>query len=354
MLFFINNHKSLGVKHKILIVEDHENTGKYFQRFLSASGYDANAVTSAKEAMSLLKKEHYSVVITDWIMPEIDGIELIKMIRDILSYSPIIFMITSKISRQAQNIAIETGADAYFFKPINKESLLQQLEESLKKLESEPQTIPQGVSDEALLALPPFPATVIAVSTGGPPTLTTFFKEIPQRFDGVFYIIQHGPAWMLESLSSRLEGLTQHKIIVAEDGMPSQSGKIYLAPGDKHIIIEKENLQIYLDDGPKINFCKPAADPLFASASRCFGKYCIGVVLTGLGADGSRGAAQIAAGKGKVFIQDPSSAIAPSMPRSAINFKINAEILDVTSIGKAVSSRMFSMAAALKKLNFTG
>lgn len=353
LYFNVNNaRKKLTKSHKILIVEDHVNTGKYFERLLCSNGLYATAVTNAKDALNLLKKDKYSIVLTDWIMPEIDGIELIKKARNVLSYKPIIFMITSKISRQAQNLAMEVGADAYFFKPVDKDLLLKQIDESIKKLEAEPHTTTY-LTDSSIDVLPDFPAIVIAISTGGPPTLVDFFKEIPRKFDGVFYIVQHGPAWMLESLCSRLAELTEHSVIIPEDGTPSRSGRIYLAPGNKHMIIEPDNLMIMLDDGPKINFCKPAADPLFISASRCFGKYCIGVILTGLGSDGTGGAAQILAGKGKLFIQEPSTAIAPSMPNSAVSAGLNAEILDVSSIGRMVSSRMYSMYAGLNKMKQT-
>ncbi len=332
-----------------MIVEDHENTGRYFEKILSSAGYDASAVTSAKEALSRLKQDYYSVLLTDWIMPEIDGIELIKKVHDELSYTPVIFMITSKISRHAQNMAIEAGADVYIFKPVVKEDLVSKVEESLKKLESKPEPLHPGVSAEAKAADPPFPAAVIAVSTGGPPALAEFFKEIPRRFEGTVYIVQHGPAWMLESLSSRINVQTDHSLVIAEDGMNSQPGKIYLAPGMRHMIIEPDSMRIILDDGPKVNYCKPAADPLFISASRAFGKYCLGVILTGLGSDGVRGAAQIAAGRGKVFIQDPNTAVAPSMPRSAVESGIPAEVMTIKEIGRAVNSRLFSMAAGLNK-----
>ena len=104
-----------------------------------------------------------------------------------------------------------------------------------------------------------------------------------------FFVVQHGPAWMLETFSQRLMKETSFKVKMAANYMVPELGTVYLAPGDKHMLVDEHTLKLVINDGPKENFVRPAADPLFRSVAKAFGRYTVAVVLTGLGKDGSQG-----------------------------------------------------------------
>jgi len=107
-------------------------------------------------------------------------------------------------------------------------------------------------------------------------------------------------------------------VMLGQNNMSIKPGHIYISPGDHHMLIDS-NLTITLDDGPKENFVRPSADPMFRSIANTFNERSVAIVLTGLGRDGSNGSQVIKKINGKVIIQDPTTAIAPSMPRSVLD-----------------------------------
>ena len=122
-----------------------------------------------------------------------------------------------------------------------------------------------------------------------------------------------------------------------------------IAPGDYHLIIDEKTTRIKLDDGPKENFVRPAADPLFRSIVKSFGKYSIGVVLTGLGRDGATGIAQVNSIGGKIIIQDPKTAVADSMPNSAIKMDVDSIICSPDKIADHINNFILDLKDELSK-----
>jgi two-component system chemotaxis response regulator CheB len=306
---------------KVLVVEDELTNAILLKRILSKAGYSVVVVHNGMDALKHLERETFDAVLTDWMMPQIDGIELIRRLREKVDPLPLIIMITALVSEGARTYALESGADDYIAKPID------------------------------IDVLPPFIGVVIGTSTGGPPALIEVFKNIPDNVNAAFYIVQHGPPWMLETFSLRLQRETPLKVSLATNGAKSEVRNIYIAPGDRHMRINKEDYSIILDDGPKENFVRPAADPLFRSAADAFGKFSIGVILTGLGRDGAQGAGQIASVNGTVIVQDPKDAVAPSMPNTLINSGVSHKMVPLPEIAKLVSETVFPNAATLKKLH---
>jgi two-component system chemotaxis response regulator CheB len=126
---------------------------------------------------------------------------------------------------------------------------------------------------------------------------------------------------------------------------------VYIAPGDKHLRIAPGSLNLILDDGPKENFVRPAADPLFRSAADAFGKYCIAVILTGLGRDGAQGAAQISALNGTILIQDPETCVAPSMPNTIIEVNIPHKVVPLSNLSRIITETILPLSNELKEFN---
>lgn len=334
---------------RILIVEDDKGNALLLKRLLSRGSYHIRITSNGKEAKEILEKEVFDAVLTDWMMPIMDGIELIKYIRNNIKPSPFIVMITALVSESAREYSLECGADDFITKPIDFNKVLELVEEGLNRVSQK--TIIELPTKRIATPkkLPPFPAIAIASSTGGPSTLIELFKNFDPMTKASIFIVQHGPAWMLETFTDRLAKEGKFKVFLGADNLIPEMGKVYLAPGDKHMVIDEDTFRIKLDDGPKENFVKPAADPLFRSVAKVFGRYSVAVVLTGLGSDGANGLLSISQVKGSVLIQDPTTAIAPSMPTAAVGTKVQSKIMNVKDIGKALSDMTFPMYALLKK-----
>ncbi len=323
-------------QNKILVVEDDLTNGILFKRILDKAGYSVKLVHSGKEALSVLKNGKYDAILTDWMMPQMDGIELIRQIRLLIHPLPLIIMITALISDNARAYALDSGADDFIAKPVDIEELLTRINDALsRKSQKSLLDKPYNIFSTNEIK-PKFVGVVIGTSTGGPPTIIQIFKRIPKTNKAAFYIVQHGPSWMLETFAQRLQNETELKVNLITNGEISEPDNIYLAPGEKHILIDKRNYQIFLDDGPKENFVRPSADPLFRSAAECFGKYCIGIILTGLGSDGMQGANAIASVNGTVLVQNPATALAPSMPNAVIEASIKHEIIEPDRMSEVI------------------
>ena len=334
---------------KVLIVEDELTNAILLKRVLNKTGYSTVIAHSGADALKHIEREDFDAVLTDWMMPQIDGIELIRQIRKNRGNVPYIIMITALVSEGARSYALESGADDYIAKPIDVDEVLIRLRDGLKKHK---QSIPKDLNKtekKEVHILPPFIGVGIATSTGGPPTLLQIFKDIDHKANAAYFIVQHGPPWMLETFSQRLERETEFSVLLAKDGTNAEPGNVYIAPGDKHMRIQKDTYQIKLDDGPKENFVRPAADPLFRSIAESFGKYSIGMILTGLGRDGTHGVAQIAAAKGTVLVQDPDTAVAPSMPNTVIKSGIDHKLIKLDEFASTINKTVFPMNAGLKE-----
>ncbi|MDQ1265334.1 MAG: Response regulator [Bacteroidota bacterium] len=335
---------------KILVVEDELTNAILLKRILIKAGYSVVVAHNGIDALKHLDNERFDAILTDWMMPQIDGIELIRQVRERISPMPFIIMITALVSEGARTYALESGADDYIAKPIDVDELLTRLKDGLDRHT-------QGLPDKLRISnikdidiLPKFVGVFFGTSTGGPPTLIEIFRNIPDNLKAAYFIVQHGPTWMLETFSQRIQKETKLRVVLPDGRTPTEIGNIYIAPGDKHMRIEAATLNILLDEGPKENFVRPAADPLFRTAAEAFGKFAIAVILTGLGRDGTMGAAQIAAAKGTVLVQNPETAVAPSMPNTVIQSGIPHKVIMLPDMAKTISETVFPLAAQLNKL----
>jgi two-component system chemotaxis response regulator CheB len=123
-----------------------------------------------------------------------------------------------------------------------------------------------------------------------------------------------------------------------QDGEAVKPGTIYVAPGGRHMRVSRRGgvPTVVLDDGPLINFCRPAVDPLFTSAAQVWGNAALAVVLTGMGADGSHGAADIVAAGGNVIAQDEATSVVWGMPGAAAAAGVCAAVLPLEQIAPKI------------------
>lgn len=156
---------------------------------------------------------------------------------------------------------------------------------------------------------------MIGGSAGGLPALFDVVRHLPAHLRAAICVAIHMSPYSPGKLPEIVERRTELPCLFAADGQPIQSGHIYFAPVDRHLLIDGSKLRV--SHGPRENGFRPAVDPLFRTAARSFGERVAGIVLSGSLGDGSYGLALIKRAGGVTIIQDPDEAIVPSMPLSA-------------------------------------
>jgi two-component system chemotaxis response regulator CheB len=121
----------------------------------------------------------------------------------------------------------------------------------------------------------------------------------------------------------------------AQNGELVSPGVIYIAPGDYHMTALREgtSVKLKLDQNPQENFCRPAADPMLRSLAKVYGSQLLTAILTGIGADGTRGAAEVVAAGGTVVGQDEATSVVYGMPRAAAEAKLLSAVLPLPEMG---------------------
>jgi two-component system chemotaxis response regulator CheB len=199
------------------------------------------------------------------------------------------------------------------------------------------------------LRLRPFSAVpprvlLIGSSTGGPQALTALIEKLPAAVDRAPVLIaQHMPPMFTTVLAEHLSRVGGRGAHEAENGEPVLAGGIYVAPGGRHMRVVRDHggIRIALGDDPPINFCKPAVDALFGSAVAVWGAATLALVLTGMGADGSRGASDIVAAGGSIIAQDEATSVVWGMPRAVAQAGLCSAVLPLDQIAPKII-RLFS------------
>lgn len=186
-------------------------------------------------------------------------------------------------------------------------------------------------------------ALLIGSSTGGPQALEKLLGEIGAQMSGVpILITQHMPVTFTAILADHLARASGSPSAEAQHGEVVKAGRIYVAPGGKHMVLAKQAGQavIHLNDEPPVNFCKPAVDPFFESAAKVYGAASLGVILTGMGHDGAGGAQHIIDAGGSIIAQDEASSVVWGMPGAAAHAGVCSAVLPLSQIGSKIT-RLF-------------
>jgi len=192
---------------------------------------------------------------------------------------------------------------------------------------------------------PPIEMIAIGCSLGGMHALQEIFSGLPADFCVPIVVAQHRHKRSNEGLPAFFRRLTPLPVVDAEDKQWVKPGHIYLAPADYHLLVEKGELSLSVDEA--VRHSRPSIDVLFESAADAYGQSLIGVLLTGANEDGALGAKRIKQRGGLMVVQDPATAEAPTMPQAAIDAVQVDRILRLDEIasfliaqcGRTVASR---------------
>ncbi len=173
---------------------------------------------------------------------------------------------------------------------------------------------------------------VIGGSTGAIEPLVQLLQSLPPDIPASILVVIHIQGRQSISLPMTLQQWSGLPTIDAIDQAILAPGHIYIAPPDQHLLVENNSLRVVM--GPKEHGFRPAIDPLFRTAARSYGNRAVGVVLSGALWDGTAGLAEVKARGGVTIVQDPNSALVPSMPQCAINYGVVDHVLPIAEIAE--------------------
>jgi len=291
------------------------------------------------------------VILLDIEMPVMDGLEALPLL--LRARPEVRVLMVSTLTKRNAEIsfkALSLGALDFVPKPdTNREiTVLPDFRgEVIRKIKAI-STARQGAARKADAALPfktrafslvPPRVIVIGSSTGGPQALTSLVEALSPSLDRVPVLIaQHMPPMFTTILAERLARATARETKEGVDGELLRPGTIYVAPGNFHMTLRRSAPpQLSIANGPPVNFCRPSADPLFASVAIVFGPAALAIVLTGMGQDGAEGARAIADAGGSVMAQDEASSVVWGMPGAAAATGACAALLPPLGIAEAAA-----------------
>ncbi len=183
----------------------------------------------------------------------------------------------------------------------------------------------------------------LGISTGGPKALAKILPEFPADIPAAFVIVQHMPAKFTKLLAARLDELSKIHVKEAEDGEELKAGTAYIAPGNYHLTVSDNGQQLVLklNQEPAIGGLRPNIDVMMTSLAESKAKNIIGVIMTGMGSDGSKGLLLLKEKKNAIIIaQDESTSTVFGMPRTAIELGIVDKTVPLEEIPACIMNIM--------------
>lgn len=348
---------------KVLVVDDSALVRQTLSEILLADR-DIDEVVTAQDpyvAATRLRQFIPDVITLDVEMPRMDGL---SFLQKIMSQHPIPVVMCSSLTETNSETALkamEYGAVDIIQKP--RMGTKQFLDESrvvicdvvkaAAKASVKRQTRATTISTEKKMnadvvlakassrAMIQTTETIIAVgaSTGGTEALRVFIEMLPEDFPGVI-VVQHMPEHFTTSFAERLNGLSRMTVKEAVDGDTVLPGRVLLAPGNKHMLLQRSGARYYVQikEGPLVSRHRPSVDVLFRSAARYAGKNAVGVIMTGMGDDGAKGMLEMKEAGAATIAQDEASCVVFGMPKVAIELGGVDKVVPLSKIAQTVAS----------------
>jgi len=362
----------LAGKIRVLIIDDSATVRQTLSAVLESDpqieviGVASDPFVAAKR----IRDDIPDVITLDVEMPRMDGI---TFLRKLMSQHPIpVVMCSSLIEAGSETLlqALEAGAVDIVLKP--KIGVADALMESRIRIcdavkaaasarisgaRRPPVAVPRPIYEpekkltaDAMLPPPPKAGTgaramaktteaivCIGASTGGTEALRAVLEELPPDSPGIV-IVQHMPEKFTASFAKRLDSLCAVSVKEAEDGDTVLRGRVLIAPGNKHTILERSGARYYVTvkDGPLVTRHRPSVDVLFRSAARSAGSNAVGVIMTGMGDDGARGMNEMKQAGAYTIAQDEATSVVFGMPKEAIALGCVDRVAPLPALAKEI------------------
>lgn len=289
-----------------------------------------------REAIDRIEQYHPDVVTLDLEMPRMDGLTAIKTIMEKM---PLPILVVSSLTTAAAKVtfdALELGAADYICKSVDSQVLnVMSIEQELrakikaiarqkvqhlapshqeKELPSLVLSRPDGLQHTHNVGI-----ITIGVSTGGPKALQKVIPLLPRELPAPVLVVQHMPPMFTGPFAERLNDLSQLRVKEAANGDCVEPGMVYIARGGMHMRVHRchaIDVRIELSLHPDTALYRPSVNVMILSAVEAYGGRCLGVIMTGMGNDGTEGIRAIKEHGGKSLVQDEESCIVYGMPKS--------------------------------------
>jgi len=340
---------------KILIVDDSAFMRKILSDlFVAEADFTVvDVARNGREAIDKVKQLKPDVVTLDVEMPIMDGISALEIIMREVPTPVVMVSSLTKVGADATIRALENGAVDFVTKSEGAISGIDNIRMALvakcraaaranvKQLRKVNEVKPQIAEYKSSKVFnSPTNEQIIAIgtSTGGPRALQELLTRLPGNLPCGVVIVQHMPPGFTKSLAIRLDSLCALSIKEAENNDIVKPGMVFIAPGDFHMTVEREGNKtiVKLNQSPPIGSHRPSVDPLFESVARVYGKWATGVILTGMGHDGSRGMKNIKDSGGYTIAEDQSTTVVFGMPKSAIELGVIDKVVPLPAIASEI------------------
>jgi two-component system chemotaxis response regulator CheB len=314
-------------KIRVLVVDDSAFVRKAVQRMLGSVD-DIEVVGTAADGEDGLRKARElrpDVVTLDIKMPRLGGLETLERL---MSEQPLPVLLMSTLTQEGAEVTLrglELGAmdfvDKSSVQPMSMLSLADELIAKIRALGgARVRARPHPLPPPAESGREPAQLVVIAASTGGPSALQQVVSALPAGLPAPVLIVQHIPRGFTRSLAERLDARSAIPVREARDGDALAAGSILIAPAGIHtrLLRRRGGVVVLLDEEPRDALHRPSADVLMSSAADVFGRHVVGIVLTGMGSDGTEGLRAIRSRGGRTVAESEETAVIFGMPKAAI------------------------------------
>jgi two-component system chemotaxis response regulator CheB len=320
---------------RVLVVDDSAFARKVIREVLSRDPA-IEVVGIARDGLEALERVtelQPDVITLDLVMPDLDGVGFLKALAK-LSISPKVVVVTvSSADAELAIEALQLGAVDIVTKPtpLPTDRLYELSSELVQKVKAVALAFPRRQPKDEDLKIKEFipkisygrvstELVVVGTSTGGPQALTQFFKMLPADFTIPIAVALHIPAGYTAPLAARISQHSAVQMVEAHNGLELKPGQAVIAPGGMHLRIKSREGRLYAEVSPEPlqSLYHPSVDILFKSAASSAGASAIGIILTGMGNDGTEGAKAIKDAGGMMLAESASSCVVYGMPRSVI------------------------------------
>lgn len=333
---------------KVLIVDDSAIVRKILSRELDKEK-DIEIIGTAPDpfiARDKILRLEPDVLILDVEMPRMDGITFLKKI---MQHRPMPVIIFSSLTPQGSKTAIEalrSGAVEVIGKPGQSYTVgdsCSNLIKTIRAVARNPRaySVPAPAAEVVEISTHMTETTnkiiAIGASTGGVQALTCVLKSLPANSPGVV-IVQHMPATFTKSFADRLNEECAVSVKEAEDGDRVVRGNVLIAPGGKHMLLQRSGANYYVavKDGPPVCHQRPSVEVLFNSVAKFAGNNAVGAILTGMGNDGAAGLLNMKQNGARTVAQDEDSCVVFGMPKEAIRLGAADTIVPLNKVAQTL------------------
>ncbi len=361
-------------KIRVVVVDDSALVRSLLSEIINRQ-HDMQCVGAAADpiaAREMIRELDPDVITLDVEMPRMDGLEFLSRL---MRLRPMPVVMVSTLTEQGAEItmrALELGAIDFVAKPrigvshgLNElatdivEKIRVAAAAQVRRLGAAPRADSAGVNPASAVShtrpAAPLPRVstekiiCIGASTGGTEAIREVLVPMPADAPAIV-ITQHMPPGFTTSFANRLDGLCKIRVAEARDGERILPGHAYIAPGGRHLRIDRSgsNYVAVLEDTEPVNRHRPSVEVLFKSCARVIGPNAIGIMLTGMGADGASAMREMKDAGSYNYVQDEASCVVFGMPRVAIQHGAAHEVLPLNQIAPAVLARLANAPAGVR------